>query len=172
MRSIWDRPAAVKLTTLEILGTMGGTKALQAVGNAAKATNAEMQDTATRLLGEWMTVDAGPVLLEVAKTPGARYQTRALRGYIRLARQFSMPPGQRAAMCRAALEAAQRDEEKKLVLQVLERYPSIDTLKLAVEAAEDPSLKQEAGRIAPVIAKKIRGKSADVQELLDRLGQP
>ncbi len=166
------QPAAVKITTLEILGAMGGTKALQAVGAAAKETDPELQDTATRLLGEWMTVDAAPVLLEVARTPGAKYQTRALRGYIRLAHQFSMPVEQRVAMCRAALQAAQRDEEKKLVLQVIKRYPSIDMLRLAVEAAEDPSLKEEAGKSALDIAKKIRGKSAVVEELLDRLGRP
>ena len=83
-----------------------------------------------------------------------------------------MPVEQRVAMCRAALQAAQRDEEKKLVLQVLKRYPSIDMLRLAVEAAEDPSLKEEAGKSALDIAKKIRGKSAVVKELLDRLGRP
>ena len=42
------------------------------------------------LLGEWMTVDAAPVLLDLAKTaPEEKYQIRALRGYIRLARQFA-----------------------------------------------------------------------------------
>ena len=32
-----------------------------------KSDDSEMQDAATRLLGEWLTVDAGPVLLELAK---------------------------------------------------------------------------------------------------------
>ena len=160
-------PVAAKSSFLEVLAVMGGAKALQAVGAAAKDARPEIQDTATRLLGEWMTLDAGPVLLDLAKTASdAKYEARALRGYIRLVRQFSMPDDQRAQMCRAALDAAKRDAEKKLVLEVLERYPSVDTLKLAVEAAKIPALKQDAARVSLVIAGKIGGGSADVQRLL------
>ena len=67
---------------------------------AAKSDDAQLQDTATGLLGAWMTVDAGPVLLDLATGPEARIKVRALRGYIRLPRQFLMPDAQRVAMCR------------------------------------------------------------------------
>ena len=165
-------PVAAKGSFLEVLAVIGGAKALQAVGAAAKDASPEIQDTATRLLGEWMTLDAGPVLLDLAKTAAdAKYEARALRGYIRLVRQFSMPDDERGRMCRAALEAAKRDAEKKLVLEVLERYPSIDTLRLAVEAAKVPSLKDDAARVSVVIAGKIGGGSADVQRLLAQVGQ-
>ena len=61
-----------------------------------------------------MTVDAAPVLLDLAKTaPDNKYKIRALRGYIRLVRQFTVPDAQRVEMCRAALDAAERDAEKK-----------------------------------------------------------
>jgi HEAT repeat protein len=162
---------AAKGTLLEILSAMGGTKALQTIGAAAKDANPELQDAASRLLGEWMTVDAGPVLLDLAKTAtDAKYETRALRGYIRLARQFTMPEPERAEMCRTALQTAKRDAEKKLVLEVLERYPSIDALKLAVETAKVPTLKNDAAATALAIAQKIGG-SADVQKLLAQVGQ-
>ena len=93
---------AAKGTVLEILSAMGGAKALQTIGAAAKDANPELQDAASRLLGEWMTVDAAPVLLDLAKTAtDAKYETRALRGYIRLARQFTMPEPERAARCAA-----------------------------------------------------------------------
>lgn len=162
---------AAKGTLLEILSAMGGDKALQTIGAAARDPSPELQDAASRLLGEWMTVDAAPVLLELAKTATeAKYETRALRGYIRLARQFTMPEEQRAEMCRTALQTAKRDAEKKLVLEVLERYPSIDTLRLAVETAKVPALKTDATAAAMAIAQKIGG-SADVQQLLTQVGQ-
>ena len=81
-----------------------------------------------------------------------------------------MPDEQRAEMCRTALATAKRDAEKKLVLEVLERYPSVDMLKLAVEAAKVPALKDEAAAAALAIAQKIGG-SADVQKLLAQVGQ-
>lgn len=162
-------PAQCKF--LEILSVMGGAKALQAVGTAAKATQPELKETASRLLGEWMTVDAAAVLLELAKTSSdAKYETRALRGYIRLARQFTMPEEQRAEMCRIALQTAKRDAEKKLILEVLGRYPSLDMLKLAADTAKIPSLKDDAAGAALLIAQKIGG-SADVQKLLAQVGQ-
>ena len=131
-----------KVSLLEILGAVGGTKALAAIGAAAKSTDAQLQDISSRLLGEWMTADAAPVLLDLSKTaPGEKYQVRALRGYIRIARQFVLPEQQRAEMCQKAFEAARQPAEQKLVLDVLKRYPSTETLKLAIKAAQVPELK-------------------------------
>lgn len=159
-----------KCAILDILGAMGGTNALAAVAAAAKDENPQLRDTASQLLGRWMTADAAPVLLEVAKTaPQAKYRVRALRGYIRIARQFVVPDPQRAAMCRAALDAAERDTEKKLVLKVIERYPSVDMLKVAVEAAKDPELKDAAVEVALEMAKKLGNKAPEVKQLLDQI---
>ncbi len=73
-------------------------------------------------------------------------------------------------MCRSAMQTATRDAEKKLVLGVLEQYPNIDMLKLAVEAAKSPSLKNDAAATSLAIAQKISG-DADVQKLLTQIGQ-
>jgi len=162
-------PAAAKTTILGTLGAMGGEKALATVGAAAKGADPELQDAASRLLGEWMTVDAAPVLLDLAKTGETKYKVRALRGYVRIVRQFDIPDQDRAAMCRAALKAAERDAEKKLVLDVMERYPSVDMLKLAVDAAKVPAMKNDAARVSLAIAQKIGG-NADVQKLLAQVG--
>ena len=43
-------------------------------------SNPELQDAGSRLLGEWMTVDAAPVLLDLAKTAAEeKYEIRAIR---------------------------------------------------------------------------------------------
>jgi HEAT repeat protein len=164
-------PVSAQCAILEILSAMGGETALQTVGAAAKSSTPELQDAGSRLLGEWMTVDAAPVLLDLAKTADeGKYQIRAVRGYIRIVRQFDIPARQRADMCRTALQIAKRDAEKKLILEVLQRYPNIDTLKLAIEMAETPALKNDASAAAMVIAQKVGG-SADVRDLLTQVGQ-
>lgn len=161
-----------KCSILEVLGAMNGEKALATLGSAAKDPSPELQDAASRLLGDWMSVDAAPVLLDLAKTaPETKYQVRALRGYIRLVRQFPVPDPQRADMCRAALDAATRNEEKALVLEVMERYPSIDMLKLAIDAGKTPAMKNDAARVALAIAQKLGGQSIDVQTLLNQISQ-
>ena len=161
---------AAKCAVLEILGAMGGPTALSALGNAAKEKTPELPDTATRLLGEWMDVDAAPVLLDLAENlTDNKYKVRAMRGYIRLVRQFTIADAERAEMCRMALETAERDDERKLVLEVLARYPSVATLRLAVQVGENPTLKADAQAASLAIAQKIAG-SDDVLKLLEQIG--
>ena len=152
-------PIETKCTLLDILGAMGGPESLEAIAAAGKNVSPELQDTATRLLGEWMNVDAGPVLLDLAKNaPIEKYRIRAIRGYIRLVRQFNMPAEQRAEMCGKALRTAERTTEKKLVLNEvmgLEKYASPQMLEVALEAKKDPAVRDDATRIAAAIAKKL-----------------
>ncbi len=165
-------PAAAKGVLLEILAEVGGDKALQRLATAAKSDEPVLQDTASRLLGKWNSLNAAPVLLDLASTaPESKYRIRALRGYIGLARKFAMPEPQRVAMCRKALEAAsQRPNERKLVLEVLKLRPSAAGLALALEVQRDPELKQAATETVLVIAKKISGKRSDLSKLLAGAG--
>jgi HEAT repeat protein len=161
-------PAATKSALLEILAAVGGTKALAAVGAAARSSDPTLQDVSSRLLGEWMTIDAAPVLLDLAKT-GDRYQTRALRGYIRIARQFTMSEPQRVEMCKNALEAARQTAERKLVLEVLQRYPNVETLKLAIKAMQTPDIRDDAAAAAKAIGDKVP-KTNEVRDVLSKAG--
>ncbi|TWU33697.1 HEAT repeat domain-containing protein [Novipirellula artificiosorum] len=165
-----DASLDTKGSLLEVLAAMGGTKALDLVGNAANSDNAQLQDIATRLLGEWMTIDAGPVLIELAKQPNHPYRIRALRGHLRLVRQFLMEDSQRVAMAREAFEAADRDAEKELVLEAVQRYPNLEMLQLAVQIGETPSLKDKAANTAMMVARKLGG-SDEVVSLLKQLGK-
>lgn len=162
-----------KCVYLEILGAVGGTAALDALGAAGKDSDPQLQDVASRMLGQWMTVDAAPVLLDLARSaPGEKYKTRALRGCLRIARQFTMPDRQRAELCGGALSAASRPEEQKLVLEILQRYPNADTLSVAVKAAQIPALKADASQLAARIAKKLSGQDMEASQLLKQLQTP
>lgn len=153
-----------------ILAAMGGPTALETIGGAAKGDDAKLQDAATKALGKWMTVDAEPVLLDLAGEKSCKYQERALRGYIRLARQFSMPDAKRAQICDSALGAAKRDEDRKLVLEALERHPSTDGLKVVVKAAKYPGLKNDVRQASLVIAQKVKGNRSAVRQALAEIG--
>lgn len=164
-------PAATKTTLLEILTDVGGDKALQTLAMAASSKDPQLQDTGSRLLGTWNGLAAAPVLLDLAKTgPAEKYRVRALRGYLGLARKFAMPDAERAAMCRNAFSATRRIPEHKLTLDVLKLHPSVEGLKLAINAVSVPALKADATAAALVIAQKVGGKGVDVSELLSGVG--
>jgi len=162
-------PVEVKRLLLDILLEVGGTKALQAVATAAKSSDPALQDKASDVLGKWMTIDAAPVLLDLAKSNG-RYQGRAYRGYLRIARQFAASQQQRVEMCQTALDATRQPAEQKLVLDVLKAYPSVDALKLVVKAAQNPELKSDAAAAAQAISEKLP-KSPEVRELMSKVGE-
>jgi hypothetical protein len=155
---------------LDILGDVGGTKALKTLGAAAKSTDRQLQDAGSRILGKWNSLDAAPVLLDLAKTGAPQFRVRALRGYIGLARRFAMPAQERAEMCQKALDTAKQAAEQKLVLDVLKIHPSKETLELAISAMEKPGLKDDATQATLAIAQKLGGKGLDVSELVAKAG--
>jgi hypothetical protein len=73
-------------------------------------------------------------------------------------------------MCRNAFSATRRISEHKLTLDVLKLHPSVEGLKLAINAMKVPVLKADATAAALVIAQKVGGKGADVSKLLSGVG--
>lgn len=140
---------------LDLLGAVGGEKALAGVLSAARSGDDALEDAATEVLGRWMSADSAPALLELARSGSPKYRTRALRAYVRIARQLDVPLDVRMAMCEKALEIAQRDAERTLVLEVLQRYPAPAGLKLAAAQLALPSLKENALTTTLAIAEKV-----------------
>lgn len=163
--------APVKQVLLETLGQVGGTKALAAVAAAAKNGDDAQKDVASRLLGEWMTADAAPVLLDLSKSLAEdKYRGRAIRGFIRIARQFKLEQAERSKMAVAAFAATKTPAERKLVLEVARRYPDMEMLKLAAKAGAEEELKPEARIAAAAIVKKLPEESAEAYALAKGLG--
>lgn len=143
---------------VDVLGAVGGKQAIDAMAGVMQQGSDAVLDAGTRALGNWMEVDAAPVMLELAKNvKGDKYQVRALRSYIRLARQFKMSDAARAEMCEKALDAATRNDERELVFAVLERYPNEHSLRVAKAATAQPELKERAVRVAEAIEQKSPG---------------
>jgi hypothetical protein len=155
---------------MDQLRVIGGPAALAAVEQAAQGDTDLLKDYATRALGEWLDTSAAPILLTLARSEGSsKYGIRAMRAYVRLARQFAMPEEVRVQMCRTVLQEAARDAEKTLVLEVLERYPSVAMLKLAVAATKEPALKADATRVAKAVARKLGAQSPEVKAVMQQL---
>ena len=149
-------PAPARVMLLDVLGMVGGKTALEALAAAGSSGEESLEDAATRILGKWMTADAAPVLLAIADAePGGRFKARALRGYVRIARQFVLPDAERAEMCRQALAVATEVADRKAVLEILARYPNSATLTVAEEAQQVPGLEAEAAQAAATIRAKL-----------------
>ncbi len=141
---------------LELLGTVGTPASLEAVSQAALDEDETIEDAATRVLGEWLTPEAAPALLQIAREAAhEKYRIRALRGAIRILRQMDIPDPQRLAMCREAMLLAQRDEERALVVEALGRIPSAEALAEVVPCLQAKVLKTPACRAIVAIGEKI-----------------
>jgi len=163
-----------KVVLLKILGAVGGTKSLQTLAAAAKDENATLQDVSSEVLGEWMTIDAAPILLDLSQTaPAEKFQIRAMRAYIKVVRQFAIPDENlRIEMCEKAFNACHRPAEQKLVLDVLKRYPNLPNMKLAIKATQIPELKEDASQATLQIAAKIINKTPEAKDLLASIELP
>lgn len=162
-------PKTARGALLDTLAAVGGTRALKAMADSAKGKDAQLQDLSTKHLGTWMTADAAPVLLDLATSGPDAYRLRALRGYIRIARQFVLPDDERLEMCKKALATARQPAEQKMVLGILQRYPSIPGLKLAIETEKTPALQEEARNTALAITAKLGAKAPEARALLEKL---
>jgi len=164
------RPAQ-KNALLRVLGVIGGTNALKAVRSAANDSNAQVRAAAIRVLCGWKTADAAPDLLALAKSsPDSSRNTAALRGYISLVRDESLPTRQKLAMCRNAAVLVRRNEEKKLLLGVLGGVPAAEALSMAMTYLDDPATRNEASFAAVAISEKIvQQKPGEVADAMQKV---
>ncbi|MCX7047395.1 MAG: hypothetical protein NTX50_18160 [Candidatus Sumerlaeota bacterium] len=149
-------PAAPKLALLRIMRSAGSDKALATVRAAASDPNAEIKDTATRILCEWPAADALPDVTQLAKTSAdAKIKILALRACFRLIPLQNTPDEKKFAAVKEVIALAVRDEEKRLALAALETIPTAESLALVATQLTDPNLKDEAALAAVSIAEKI-----------------
>ncbi|QDT30605.1 HEAT repeat protein [Gimesia panareensis] len=155
---------------LNQLAAIGGETALKTVVAAARSSNDDLQNTATDLLGKWVTIDVAPPLLELAQSlDNRKYKIRALRGYIRVARQLNMTPAERLEVCRNTLANAERNDEKKLVFEVLRRYPTPEAVNFTINLLKEKDLNIPAS--ATIISWAERGTPIENTLLRDALQQ-
>jgi len=151
-----DASLPTKSALLELFGALGGKVAIDAVQNAVADPTEQIQDTATRVLGDWPDPDAAPVLLSVMQSQAnEKFKTRALRGYIRIVRQMDTSNEHRFNMCMEALALAKRDEEKSLLVDALGRITTPASLLKLSEFFDQPTFAEQASLSAIAVGKAI-----------------
>lgn len=151
-----DASPQVKCILLDVLNIAGESTALAAVAAGINDPNPDVRDTATRVLGNWPTPDAATALLEAAtKASDSKLRIRSLRGYVRIARQLDIGDGQRLEICRKAMAAAERDEERRLVLDACTRVAAPASLAFVVSHLDKPGLKDAACAATVSIAERL-----------------
>ncbi|MGD0093266.1 MAG: HEAT repeat domain-containing protein [Planctomycetota bacterium] len=153
-----------KPALLRTLRVAGGADALKAVRAAVDDGNKEVHAAAVRVLSEWKSAEAVPVLLELAKSAAEPVdRILALRGCLGMAAQREIAAEARLALCREAAPLIQRPEEKRLLLAAVSSLAAPQALDLIVPYLEDAGVKQEAILAILSIAEK-RAKKQYVSE--------
>jgi HEAT repeat protein len=137
-----------KLSMLATLNAVGGSTALEAVVNAAKASDETLREIGIRTLSEWPGFEAAEILLGIASNPETELKNHvlAIRGAIRLIKSSdSAPLDDRVTLCFYAFDQARRDQEKKQVISAMGSLPSEKVAGRLLNLAEDDNLKTEAG---------------------------
>ena len=139
---------AERVSVMRMLGRLGGGEALAALKAVVWNEDypAEVRDEAIRSLATWEDAAPAGVLLELAqKSAVETHKVLALRGYIRMAGLRSAGTlEQRQKMYEAAMAAAERAEEKRLVLGAVAALENRWALEFVAPYLKDEGVKAEA----------------------------
>ncbi|MDR1269138.1 MAG: HEAT repeat domain-containing protein, partial [Planctomycetaceae bacterium] len=169
-----DGSTAMKINLLDLLKEIGGAKAMEIANQYAWGDDAELKDKATAILGQWrspqdLQLIAAACLKLAKESKENKFKVRGLRGYIRLARQFSMSEEQRLQICQEVYDLADRDEDKVLIFDVFARNPSLKVLGVAVQYLDNEKFKEKAAESIVTIGEKLQGKSPQTADAMKKV---
>ncbi len=150
-----------KLAVLRLLGTTGGSKALETIKNAAfKGPDGPLKDAALREICNWSTAEARPMVMDLAlNAKDADLKVVARRGAVRLLGQAQVGTDERLSQYAQLMAHADTADEKKLLLSGLAQVRQVEALETVLRQFGDTSVNAEAVQAAIAIAKGL-GKSA------------
>jgi HEAT repeat protein len=170
-RRAQDKPAAVRHLVglagndqekqglwIEPLSELGGEQALEVLAKLAAGGNAATQAEAVRALGNWTDLTAAKPLLAIAtrqEAPLNQYLP-ALQALARLVKSADAEPAEkRVDLALALLQAARRDEDKKLAVSALASVPHRRAAAALKPLLTEPALKPEACAAAVSLAESL-----------------
>ncbi len=165
-------PSPAQASLLRVLGRLGGKRAFAFVDGKRAAGDAALADAAVRALADWPDATPLDALLQIARGDADRsHQVLALRGYVRLLDETEDSAPGLLDRYRAALEAASRDEERRLVIGALARFDSPAALQLVKPQLASPALADDAGVTAiRIMAQMKPADLAGQRQFLRELG--
>ena len=162
-----------RCSLLRVLGGIGGDAAKAELRRALQSKDPKVQDAAVRGFAEWPDATATNDLYGIAKgSPQLIHRVLALRGYVRVA---GLPAKRKSedtlALYAKAMDAAERDEERKLVLSAVSSVKELATLKMVEPYLANSALKEEAAAGVVKIASALRRVRKARPDLRKALGQ-
>ena len=137
-----------QLALLQVLGRIGGPKALEVIKTALASSDAATYKAGITAISNWPDSDEAVesellALVKRSEQPDGR--SAALRAYIRVIGMPSgLPDKARLAKFQKALELAERDQDRSFVLERVGEIRTIETLRLVEPCLEQPALAQRA----------------------------
>jgi HEAT repeat protein len=150
--------AGLRGSLLGILAQLGRDESLPVLRGALKDPSVEIRRAAVLALSNWPNTKPMADLLEVAGgDANAALQVLSLQGYIRLIGiPDNRPPAETVRMLSDAIHRAQRAEEKKAALAILQRINTPEALAVAEDAIRDQDVSDEAKAAADRIRQRFR----------------
>ena len=156
IESVAGAPAEARVRIIEVLGSVGGTRAVKEVAAAARDADATIRAAARKALVEWPTEHAAPEILALAReVPDDAERIALLRGFQRIVSRVRFAKEERLALCQKAMDGARNDEERKLVLATLAAIPAVETIPLLTAHLSNPALKEDACLALTTIAERV-----------------
>ena len=157
---------------LRVLGMTGDRRAYDVIIKASKDKNADIQETAIRVLALWPNPIAANQLLEIIKTTDNKlYRVLAIRGFIRLLKQSSEKPGMIAKQYREITPLVKQPDEIQLILSGLAALPHGQSLKLCMEYINNRQVREEACIAMVKIAEAIKNKPQSREIVKNAMGK-
>ncbi len=137
-----------RCTLLPLLGRIGGHSALEEVNKAIQSDEAEVREAGVRAICNWPDSTVADELLELAQRAASdSHRTWALRAYIRvITLPTDRPHEQTLAMLKKAMEMADRDDERRLVVSRASSARHVQTLRWLVPYLDDAAVSAQACR--------------------------
>lgn len=153
-------PADRAVPMIRVLGAAATRKAMDAVIARTEVADADLADTAVRVLSDWPHGEAAQPLLEVARTTGnATHHAIALRGAVRLVER--LPNEGRFPVLAEAVKIAKCPEEKRQALSALTRIETPESLQAAASCLADDAVKEEAAVAVVHLGGRLAKKDPD-----------
>ncbi len=146
VQAIADLPAGAKPKLVPCLAILGGEEALAAVKDYLKGET--LRSEALKALTNWPGPEAGPSLIDLAKSEGVEdvERTLLLRGLVRLIGnpRNDLELQRRLQLAKEAVDASQKVEDQRLFLPVLGGLRTREALEALVALLDHPPLAEEA----------------------------
>ena len=149
---------STKSTIFKLISSSGDKNSLEMARKGLKSDNKDLAGDALRSLVKWPNASASDYLLKLAKTGTGTSKILALQGYIHIAglETSGLSGGERTEMFRTALELAERNDEKRLVVAGLRNAISTEAVEILERLMEDENLAGDAELSAANLAWKLR----------------